>query len=120
MAILAQAMATPSARDGMSAAEEDEHRYRGALFVKDRLVPRLLGTRAGARVAGTALCYFQLYFARHSFCRADEFVVGLACVLLACKVHDARQRMHALVDTRRAPRRARARMATRRHARMRA
>ena len=68
--------------------------YLGGVFVKDELVPELVGaTPMRDSVQSTALYYFQLYFALYSFTTAKPRAVGLACAFLACKVHDMQKRM---------------------------
>jgi len=87
---------SPSAKEGMTADDENLNRYVGCLWV-DRLLRAMGEFNERTKINACAHFYFHAFYNYRSFSMEDKGVVSLASVFLACKVLENPRKMRDLL-----------------------
>ncbi|CAB1101714.1 unnamed protein product [Ectocarpus sp. CCAP 1310/34] len=85
---------SPSRKDGVSEALENDYRRTTGLFIKAAGKELELPVDAVA----TALVFFHKFFMLHSFQKHERFFVGSACLFLAAKVEESSKRVEQVMS----------------------
>ncbi|CAM9869163.1 unnamed protein product, partial [Ectocarpus sp. 4 AP-2014] len=85
---------SPSRKDGISEALENDYRRKTGLFIK--AAGRELELPVDA--VATALVFFHKFFMLHSFQKHERFFVGSACLFLAAKVEESSKRVEQVMS----------------------
>ncbi|CBN74652.1 Cycline T [Ectocarpus siliculosus] len=85
---------SPSRKDGVSEALENDYRRKTGLFIKAAGKELELPVDAVA----TALVFFHKFFMLHSFQKHERFFVGSACLFLAAKVEESSKRVEQVMS----------------------